>query len=559
MKKYLLIFVVIAGIMTGCNKEINLDDVMGGQSLGTGLALPIGTFNITLLDLYNSFDSLSELHFDEDNTIFLYWETPIAIDQFNVKDLTKGQKLVASYSLKDDATLGPLMNLLPDGLQMPLPEGSFVIADTLKYKFNFNEVTDTSTYYIDSVIISHAKLAFDLRIHGLTLDNNTFVEAELSFPTLQSVKPVEIKAMATTSHIDITRYLNNLKAEFERVGENSIDMNVVIKIVSDGTKSVTKDAGISLETGFEDLEYDAIFGYIYLKNPISSNHTTLTIPDSEMLSEFLGNNTVGLYNPEFSISLTTNLGIDAQLKVNELYSIKNGRKKPATFEGGSESFTRDLNRPLTPGDTATTTVTIDRNYGHLNDIFNEVPDSIVIDWDFFIGKAEPEYNNFIVDPIKLDANFSIRVPIWFDKGTSISLDDTIAADLTGMNGEWTDYLKINAFQIFLDFENTLPIHANASIIFLDEYNKMVFMTEDVDIPCPEIDDMGRSQGTAKNEIMLGFTHDEVPNIMKTKKIAIQLSLNGYDEDSTINFHTTDGIKVKVSAYANMDVTIPQNN
>ena len=55
------------------------------------------------------------------------------------------------------------------------------------------------------------------------------------------------------------------------------------------------------------------------------------MPNTEQLSEFLESNFVSLYNPEFSIYLTTNLGVDATLAVRQVYAIsKTGNKTEKT-------------------------------------------------------------------------------------------------------------------------------------------------------------------------------------------------------------------------------------
>lgn len=552
MKRYILSLAILAGMMASCSK-LDLDSAFGGQTLGTALATPIGTINITLSNLYKQFDTIIVPEVAEDSTVFIYWEQAIKIDQFDIKDFTKGQIVSGSISTIDNPTIAGITASLSD---VPLPKGNYLLNDTMLYTFNFDEQSDTSTYYIDSIKINHAMLRFGVDVTGLTLDENTYIETEISFPTLKSRKPLTFKAIAATNHIDIERAINPFIAEFKRSSMNSIDMHLKFKIVSDGTKRISPNSTINYYVEIKDIDYDVVYGYIYSKKPITSNHTKIDLPNTEQLSEFLESNFVSLYNPEFSIYLTTNLGVDATLAVRQVYAIsKTGNKTEAHFKNGEKSFTKNINTPTTPFDSKNDSVTLDRNFGEINKLFEEIPDSIMLDWDVYIGTSgEESGKNFIVNPIQVDPRFSIRVPVWFDKETYIEVEDTLDADLTAINGEWADIVNIETFEIFLNFENSLPIHASADIAFLDSLGNELYKAEEVEIPCPMVDSLGRSTEVARHEEVFEFPHDKIANIIKTKKIAISIRVDGHDENATINFHANDGLKVKVSAYASVLIT-----
>ena len=556
MKKNILFIVMLAGLIAGCTK-IDLDAI-SDQTINTSLAVPIGKMSISLSDIYKQFDTIITPQTDEDNTVFIYWEEPIKIDQFDIKDFTKGETYRGSVSPLDNTALNTLIGLLPQGTPVVLPAGNYLIADTLSYSFNFNETSDVNQYRIDSIIINQAMLKFGLDLTNITLDDGTYIETELSFPTLKSSKPIKFNIVASSSHIDLEQAINPFIANFGQTGTNAIDMYISFKLVSDGTKTISSNTSIDFSIGIENIDYDVVYGYIYSSNPICSNHTVIELPNTEQLDEFISSNSVGLYNPEFSINFTTNLGIDAKLEVNEIYAMAKKNKKNAIFNG-KQSFTQFIGTPTTPHTSESTKVTLDRNFGGLNELFRDIPDSLVIDWDIFIGDAENKFNqDFITNPIQVDADFSVRIPIWFDKGTSVSCGDTIDADLTGINGEWANYIDFERFDIYLNFENTLPVHANAHLTFLDSLDNAIFTTDELDIPCPHVDELGRSTEASHKENVLQFSDEQIGYIMRTKKIIANFAVNGYDEESTMNFHASDGLSVKISAYATLKITATDN-
>lgn len=547
MKKQILLFLTIAMSIAGCSK-IDLDSI-GEQSVGTSLATPIGTINASIFDIYKKFDTIIDLQYDQDNTVFLYWEQPLKIDKFDIKDFSCGEKLSATYKL--DEIIG---SSVPDGMSIPLVKGTYVIKDTLNYSFNFNELDATQRYAIDSILIRHALLEMTLNATDITLDENTYIEAELSFPGMKGQNPIVIKAIAAQNFIEIERNLGYFMASFNNSGTNDVEIQIAFKLVSDGTKTISSTSAISFSTEIKDIKYDILYGYVYSSNPISTNHTVIKLANTDQLYEFVNKNIVSLYNPELTISLTNNIGVDAYLKVNDVYALtRTGKKTNALFRG-EPSFTKTVETSQRPYESATASIKLDRNFGGLNELFKEIPDSLILNWEMYIGNEEEEHNDFIIDPIQLDAKFSTRVPIWFDKGATITFEDSLEADLTAINGEWTDYVDMQKFEIFLNFENTLPVHAKARIAFLDSIGNELFAKEDFDIECPPVDELGRSEEAAIKEITLEFTEEAIGNILKTKKIALKYLIDGYDEESTINFHASDGINVKISAYATIAVT-----
>lgn len=555
MKRYILLLAIMASTVVGCSK-INLDS-LSDQELGTALAIPIGNVNITLANIYKQFDTIITPQVDDNNTVFIYWEKPFKVDEFDLKVLTKGEKFEGSLSFLDDATLEELIKGLPDGQRIPLPQGYYQLKDTVRYSFNFNEQSQERIYFIDSVLFRNTTLNLELDLTDIELDENTYLEAEIHFPNLASDKAMKFQATATTGHTELQRNTGEFIAGFERTGTNEVDMYVTFKIVSDGTKTISKNSAVDYSVEFNDINFEIVHGYIYNKAPVCSNHTVIALPDIDQLYKFMETNLVALYNPQLSISLTTNLGVDASIRVNQAYATtRSGKVTHAVFDNDNTWFEEPIATPKVPYDTANYNLTLDRDFGKLNELFREIPDSFIIDWDVYMGQTEHiSYSNFIVDPIQLDAKFSIRVPIWFDKGTYVNFNDTIPADLTAINNEWANYIDIDKFDIFLNIENTLPVHANAILTFLDENDNVISTKEDLVIPCPRVDEYGRSIETATDEMTLEFVGQDIANIVKTKKIAIEFLTTGYDEESTINFHATDGIKVKVSAYANVKTSI----
>jgi len=539
MKTRLLFFVTIAMVIAGCSK-IDLDE-LSKQSVGTSLATPIGTIDATVWDVYKMFDTIITPEIGEDNTVFLYWEQPISIDKFDFKDFTSGDEAYGSYSLSQTAGL--------------LPKKTFYIRDTLLYSFNFNEASATKTYAIDSILIKRALFDLGITVTDLQLDENTYIEAEVKFPTL-STSGLAFRAIVTTNEMSIERQTGYFMASFAGSLTNTVPMLITFKLVSDGTKTVTSNSAISYTAKFRNIDYDVVHGYFYSKNPICSNHTTIKLDNTKQLYDFVAKNTVNLYNPEIIINLTTNVGTDAAIHFNSICAItKKGQRTTASFNGVPYT-TQAIKIAQRPHATAETEIKFDRNYGNTHELFKKIPDSLTVDWDLYLGATDSVHNDFMVNPIKVDGTLATRIPMWFDKGTDIHFADTLDADLTSINGDWINYVNIKKFQVFLKFQNTLPMQAEAEVTFLDFKKNVLYIAHDIEIACPRVDEYGRSTEIAEKEVVLEFTGEEVRQILQTKKIAVSYVVGGYDEESTINFHATDGLRVKVSAYATMTVSIP---
>jgi len=556
MKKIFTIIIVAVCLM-GCSK-IDLDE-LAKQEYGTSLAIPIGQIDASIFDIFQQFDSVIDLKQDADNTVFVYWEQQFSVDEFSIKDFSKGAKLRGSYRVMDIPYIGNMLSVLPAGTEVPLPKGKYAISDTLVYSFKFNDFGSDDQYDIDSILVHNATLALNLNLEEITLDDNNYIELELTFPTLSASRPMTFKAIATQNRMDIERMTGYFIANFGTSANNDVDFYLTMKLVSNGGMRISSNSMIKLATQFTDINMDVLYGYIYCKEPVTSNHTTIELPKVAELQEFITKNKVSLYNPQLALELTTNLGVDAALHVNGLYGVLNdGTHVDALFRG-SPSFTKTIETAQKPHTTATTNITIDRTFGGLNELFKTVPDSLAIDWDLYIGTPAMIHNNFLVNPLQLDAKIYTKIPIWFDKGVAINYTDTMDADLTGINGEWTDYAKIKKFNIYLDFENTLPVQADARITFLDSLDHELFTQDNIEIPCPPVDEYGRSKQVVNKTNVLEFTEQAIANILKTKKIMVTYYISGYDEESLINFHATDGLKIKVSAYADMGFSFSKDS
>ena len=122
MKKHILSLAIMASLMVSCSK-IDLDNALGDLSLGTSLATPIGTIDITLSDLYKQFDTIIAPEIADDGTVFVYWEEAIKIDEFDIKDFVINAGAEMLVAIAGDIIRMPGLPKSPQALRIGIVDG----------------------------------------------------------------------------------------------------------------------------------------------------------------------------------------------------------------------------------------------------------------------------------------------------------------------------------------------------------------------------------------------------------------------------------------------------
>ena len=551
MKKiYVFAVVIFLALTTGCTK-LDLDNP-GSVGIDAGLGLPVCTFHASVFDVLMSVDSTgSMIAVNPDQTVMVYWSDEERQMEFDFVDFEIADTVQVSFELNKVSSLQPILEHLPEEMSVPLPEGEYLMRDTLTFAFDYGSfIEGERECSVDSILINNATFDFDFQTAGISLDANNYVEATFTFPNITS-GPNSISVSLTDNTMKIQRTLTQFLVDFheQMEGQTDIEMYFDCKFVSDGTTPVTKDASLNFDITFGVQDYNTGYGHFWQKDPMYTEVIGIKMPDILKTMATDENCKLYFHNPELTMYIQHNVGADLDYTVDYVCTLdENGNVLKYANFNGSRSFSDRMNRPTTPHQWADDTLRFDRENGGTNLLLTALPDSMVMACHVNVGKQGGEHHDFLVNPMQMKVNVEARMMMDFDPGFSYGLKDTMPADLTGLDASFTDYVNIKEFNILLLVKNSIPVSVNTTVVFMDEnYNEIY--RKPVTIEGPQVDERGVSQGTTAQDITLTFTGDDIKTILGTKFIYFDLGLAGSDAQSMSSIRATDAVDIDIRAYA----------
>ena len=551
--KIILLAVAIVWLTAGCTK-VDLDKA-GDVNYGASLAVPVGSVHISMEDILNM-AKISQISTDEDYSINLFWKDTTKVLKVDLGDYTKGQRVNGEISITNSVPeIAAIISVLPEGAAINVPAGTYEFEKDLKYAFGFNAVNENEERIIREVDIDKANIDIDLLTEGITMNNDNYLEVEISFPNIQqNGTPKTFKLKMTSSNGSIADTMKHFSIGFPDTDTaNEVSMHYRCKLVSDGAMTITKHAKLGYETYFNLMDTRQALGRFWMKNPIYSNKFSVDIPKAITDAEIFKSSNLYVHNPQLLIDITNNIGVDIALNLNEISAIgKDGQTRYAMFDG-SKKKSISLTRPTVPQDTASDIVMFDRENGGIQELFKSIPTKINVDCNVMAGKKNSLYEDFIVNPTVVKLNMQCKLPLWFDPGTELTYSDTIKADFSNMSGEWSDIVNIEQFNVYMNVANGFPFDFQADISFADENGNILYTRENDIFKAAHTDENGLSIESTLEEHILTFENDDVTKIFKTKMIIIKAKISS--DDHQMNIKATDKLDVKISAYAKMKANI----
>ena len=265
-------------------------------------------------------------------------------------------------------------------------------------------------------------------------------------------------------------------------------------------------------------------------------------------NELLKNNKLLFSNPQLEITTKTNVGIPLRLRLENVYASKGDRIEKATFNGVDYAI-EDLIIPEVPFDSATTTFTLNREYGSLHTLLSMLPEKINVDYKVTTPESTTNKSQFITLPLLAKLDVQAKVPLQFDPTTSFSYKDTLDADFSGLaENELLDMIDIDTISVFLDINSAIPANITLKLYYLDNLDQIITESDPITIQSALVNADGCVATPTQKTVTLHTTEEAIEDVLNTKKIIIEASLTGYDENSKIYFQSTNAIDIKVGAY-----------
>ncbi len=563
--KKLLTYFAICTLFASCITDVNIEDINADMTLGTSLALPIGSVHANMMNLLDIVDS-TYVTSDSTNAICLLYEQNNINLELNLDtSFRKGEYLKETLTLRTRPCFQELFSVLPSNIKsIPLPIGVYEFNVDTVYNLDFNRIKEDEITQIDWARIYKANIDFIVKVEGIELSEENFLIMSLHYPCLLDEEYDHLfeNITITTNNFSMKEAMNNFVAYFEELDGNFIDLEIDFKLVSSGTTTISRDAKLTFETEINLINTHEVHGFVWYKDPIDAGKITYDIPQDIFQNELLVNNKLLFANPEVTIKATTNVGLPLRLELTDVYATKGDRIEYALFNGQDNAI-QNLNIPTEAYDSATTTITINREYGSLHTLLSMLPETINLDYKVTTPQKTKTKigEQFLTIPPLARLDIQAKLPFQFDPTTSFTYKDTLDANLSELLGSSLEIINIDTICIYLDVNSSLPVNASLKLGYLNENNDLIIESEHFTINSAEVDQEGRVQTPTTTELALATSSQTIEDVYDTKKIVLEIGVEGYDENSMIYFETTNAIDIKVSAFAKAkaELSLTNNN
>ena len=548
-KRKLLSLAVLCSLLTSCVTNFNLDEVKEDSDLNTSLGFPIGSVHadmVNLLDLVNS----EYVTVDSSNAVCIVYDEYLKLMP-QVDTMTfNGKKLAQTINLNKETSLENVFNGMQSN-KATLPAGNYAFGVQTKYNLDFNRNNPDEIVQVDSGKIERASIDFRVKTEGIELSDDNFLILSFEYTNLfeeEFEHKYENIVIKTNDYIIKDTLSGYFTVHFDPTEKgNLIDLDVKFNLVSSGNTTISKDAKIKFETKMHSILGKEAYGFVWFKN-VESGSITYDIPQDIFEKELLKNNNLLFTNPQVEVIATTNAGVPVQFEIDNVYATKGDRVEYASFNGQKNAIV-DLQIPSQPYDSAQTIITVDKDFGSLNTLFSMLPETINLDYSIKTPQAERNENlQFVTKPLIANLKCKAKLPLQFDPTSTFAYADTLDIDFSNISKDIFNTIEIDTIDLYLDITSALPANTSLKLIYLDENDQQIMETETFTIASAMVDAEGTVTTPTVETLTLTTTGEAIEDVLNTKKIKFEISLNGYDENSRVYFHITDAIDIKVNTF-----------
>jgi hypothetical protein len=151
-------------------------------------------------------------------------------------------------------------------------------------------------------------------------------------------------------------------------------------------------------------------------------------------------------------------------------------------------------------------------------------------------------------PLIASLKCKAKLPLQFDPTSTFAYADTLDIDFSNISKDIFNTIEIDTIDLYLDITSALPANTSLKLIYLDENDQQIMESETFTIASAMVDAEGTVTTPTVETLTLTTTGEAIEDVLNTKKIKFEISLNGYDENSRVYFHITDAIDIKVNTF-----------
>lgn len=296
---------------------------------------------------------------------------------------------------------------------------------------------------------------------------------------------------------------------------------------------------ISFIQSLENIKYQSIYGYIGdITFPVGNTDVEIDIFNNASIADIF------FENPIIEIITRSSFGTPMVLVFNEFYATNRDNE---TIPIENETVTNwSITMPESLGETAVTTLELNRSNTNIDEIMNIRPNSIHYDVIGTTNPAKDKSPNFINYDSNMSIDVEVNLPL-FGRVDFFELQDTIANTLEDIPED----ARVEWLELKIQIDNGFPIAASIDVFFLDENMQVYDRLFSEPSPLNVIESAPTdpttnivTQSTSK-ESLIYLDENKIESMQNAEKLLLNVKFNTYNQDAGESVKILDSYEMGV--------------
>ncbi|MBK6544853.1 MAG: hypothetical protein IPG12_06240 [Saprospiraceae bacterium] len=334
-------------------------------------------------------------------------------------------------------------------------------------------------------------------------------------------------------------------------GANGDSFNVAFNVVKasvDSTgimKTFSTEDSIYVELGFIDMRPEYARGYL--------NDTILYAGPKTVELDFFNRIKSGKLQVDkasLSIDINNKIGVDMELKINELKSINNRTNTIIELNGSEIDKPISIERAkdqngFKPIEATQTHVEINELNSNMTSFISNLPDKLSYSLQLQtnpLGNVS-NHRDFIYDGEYMNLNMNLEIPLEI-KATALSLSDTILMDL-----QKNDLSGIKSGTLHAFFNNGFPLETKVQLYLLNELNEITDTLLDGSkfIQAAFVNGNGKVESAVETRIDIPMVNRKVTHFLNARKMLIIVTFDSKPQEQHVKIFDSYAIDFQMTA------------
>jgi hypothetical protein len=524
---HIIAYSLCAIVLHSCTEDYFDFDKLKVEPINPEIALPLINSSLSPADIFTAEEDIEVLKTDQDGLITIFYNS----DAFSID--TKSIFELKNQEYSDKVTLNNV-----EVIALPI-QGTITKSYNTSYPFENGNNTR-----LDSMIVKSGLLKCNL-VSSFQHGGNV----KITFPTFKANGVPFSFNLPINYNGNIPVYSNssisleNFKIETSQGSSNQIPVNYELTLNYSGQPISSSDSiGITIQT--ENLEFDSFYGY--------AGQQSISFPEDTLLLNLFKNAIGGTFNlsePKLFIQTINEFGVPLELSFSKFdATTTNSGVIPMQLAQNPIS----INAPSTPGDSATTTIILDKNNSNIPAVISALPKNFIYDFSVLTNPNGDVQQNFVQYSNEAKAKIDLELPL-VGSVNRYALVDTLDFNFDDAG----DLVKSAIFRT--NITNSFPVDANLQIYFTTQDHVILDSLFDGSkqvIQSSTVDFLGKT--ISPNNLTIDTKVDEftLKNIFNSEKIIIKADMSTSNAGQTIvRFYDYYRLDVKLGLKAKFNIEI----